>query len=47
VKRLPFLRPNEVERSWRAFLRGERYMSHTRIWAIAALAGWCQINGVS
>ncbi len=47
VKRLPFLRSQEVERSWRAFLRGERYMSHTRIWAIAALAGWCQINGVS
>jgi asparagine synthase (glutamine-hydrolysing) len=47
ARRLGFFRPAEVERSWKAFLRGERYMSHTRIWAIAALVGYCQVNGVT
>ncbi|MFO0760138.1 MAG: asparagine synthase (glutamine-hydrolyzing) [Byssovorax sp.] len=46
VRRLGFFRPDAVERAWKAFLHGERYMSHTRIWAIAALAGWCQNHRV-
>jgi asparagine synthase (glutamine-hydrolysing) len=47
VKRLGFLEPREVERLWRTFLKGERYLSHSRIWCIAALAGWCDVNQMS
>jgi asparagine synthase (glutamine-hydrolysing) len=47
VKRLGFLEPRAVERLWRSFLRGESFISHSRIWCIASLAGWCQNNGIS
>jgi asparagine synthase (glutamine-hydrolysing) len=47
VRRLGVLRPDAVERLWRSFLAGERYVSHSRMWCIAALAGWCQANRVT
>lgn len=47
VRRLGFLKPSAVERLWRAFLKGDRYTSYARIWCVAALAGWCEANGVS
>jgi len=47
VRRLGFISPHAVERLWRSFLRGESYVSHSRIWCIAALAGWCQANDIS
>ena len=46
VRRLRFLQPKAVERLWRSFLRGDRYTTHARIWCVAALAGWCEANGV-
>ncbi|MGH9441562.1 MAG: asparagine synthase (glutamine-hydrolyzing) [Thermoanaerobaculia bacterium] len=42
-----FLRPDGVSRLWQSFLRGEQYVSWSRVWSIAALAGWCRANGVS
>jgi asparagine synthase (glutamine-hydrolysing) len=47
VKRLGFIKPRAVERLWRSFLRGERFISHSRVWCIATLARWCQNNGIS
>ena len=47
VEQLGLFRPGAVERLWRSFLRSERYVSHARIWSIAALLGWCQANRVS
>lgn len=47
VRRLGFLRVDGVERLWRAFLKGDRYTNYARIWCVAALAGWCDANGVS
>jgi asparagine synthase (glutamine-hydrolysing) len=44
---LGLFRPGAVETLWRSFLRSERYTSHSRIWSIAALAGWCRANKVS
>lgn len=46
VRRLPFLDAAGVERLWRAFLKGDAYTNHTRIWCVAAIAGWCEANGV-
>lgn len=46
AEQLGLFRPGAVERLWRTFLRSERYVSHSRIWSIAALAGWCQVNNV-
>jgi len=46
AQQLGIFRPGSVERLWRSFLRSERYTSHSRIWSIAALAGWCQTNNV-
>jgi asparagine synthase (glutamine-hydrolysing) len=47
VRRLGFLRPAAIEGLWRSFLAGERDISHSRIWCIAALAAWCQVNRVT
>jgi asparagine synthase (glutamine-hydrolysing) len=47
VGRLGFLQPKGVERLWRAFLKGDRYTNYARIWCVAALAGWCDANGVT
>ncbi|MFT3775292.1 MAG: asparagine synthase (glutamine-hydrolyzing) [Minicystis sp.] len=47
VRRLGFLRVDGVERLWRAFLKGDRYTNYARIWCVAALAGWCEANGVA
>ena len=44
AQQLGIFRPGSVERLWRSFLRSERYTSHSRIWSIAALIGWCQAN---
>jgi hypothetical protein len=46
AQQLGIFRPGSVERLWRSFLRSERYTSHSRIWSIAALIGWCQTNNV-
>lgn len=32
---------------WTSFLRGERFVSHSRVWALAVLAQWCASNRVS
>jgi asparagine synthase (glutamine-hydrolysing) len=47
MRRLGFLRPEPVERLWRAFLKGDRSTTYARVWCVAALAGWCEANGVS
>ena len=47
VRRLGFLQPRGVERLWRSFLKGDRYTTYARIWCVAALAGWCDANGVT
>jgi asparagine synthase (glutamine-hydrolysing) len=47
ARRLGFLRPSGVERLWRSFLEGDRYTTHARVWCVAAIAGWCDANGVS
>lgn len=47
TQQLGIFRPGAVERLWRSFLRSERYTSHSRIWCIAALAGWCRTNRVT
>ena len=46
AERLGLFRPGAVERLWRSFMRSERYVSHSRIWSIAALLGWCRTNHV-
>jgi asparagine synthase (glutamine-hydrolysing) len=46
VRRLGFFSPRGVERLWRSFLRGDRYTTHARVWCVAALAGYCDVNGV-
>ena len=35
-----------VEGMWRSFLRGERLVSHSRVWSLAVLVDWCQRVGV-
>jgi asparagine synthase (glutamine-hydrolysing) len=47
TQQLGLFRPGAVERLWRSFLRSERYTSHSRIWCIAALVGWCRTNRVT
>ena len=47
TQQLGIFRPGAVEHLWRSFLRSERYTSHSRIWCIAALAGWCRNNRVT
>jgi asparagine synthase (glutamine-hydrolysing) len=47
TQQLGLFRPGAVERLWRSFLRSERYTSHSRIWSIAALVGWCRANRVT
>jgi len=47
IGRLGFLDPEGVSNLWRSFLKGDRYTTHARIWCVAALAGWCEANGVS
>jgi len=47
VRRLGFLEPKRVERLWAAFLKGDRYTNFARVWCVAALAGWCDANGVT
>ena len=47
TRQLGLFREGAVERLWRSFLQSERYTSHSRIWSIAALAGWCRANQVS
>jgi asparagine synthase (glutamine-hydrolysing) len=47
AQQLGLFRPGSVERLWRSFLRSERYTSHSRIWSIAALVGWCHENRVT
>jgi asparagine synthase (glutamine-hydrolysing) len=46
ARRLGFLDLRAVERLWRAFLRGEQYISHSRIWCVTALVGWCHNNNI-
>lgn len=46
ARRLGFLDLHAVERLWRAFLRGEQYISHSRIWCVTALVGWCHNNNI-
>lgn len=47
TRRLGLVDARAVEAAWRAFLRGERYVSHSRVWTLAVLADWCQRHGVS
>lgn len=47
TQQLGIFRPGAVERLWRSFLRSERYTSHSRIWSIAALIGFCRTNRVT
>ncbi len=47
TQQLGLFRPGAVERLWRSFLRSERYTSHSRIWCLAALVGWCRTNRVT
>ena len=47
VKKVGFLRPHRVEQLWRAFQKGDSSTSYARVWCVAALAGWCEANGVS
>jgi asparagine synthase (glutamine-hydrolysing) len=46
VRRVGCLDANAVAALWRAFLKGDRYTTHARIWCVAAFAGWCNANGV-
>lgn len=47
ARRLSFLRPSAVEALWAAFLKGPSRVSHARVFCVAALALWCEANGVS
>jgi asparagine synthase (glutamine-hydrolysing) len=47
IGRLGFVSPRAVSSLWRSFLKGDRYTTPARIWCLAALAGWCQVNGAS
>lgn len=47
VRRLGFLDHRGVEALWRSFCRGDRYTNFARVWCVAALAGWCEANGVT
>ena len=38
---------NAVESMWRDFLRGERFVTHSRVWSLAVLVDWCQRVGVT
>ncbi|APR82152.1 Asparagine synthetase [Minicystis rosea] len=46
MRKLGFLQVQGVERLWRSFLKGDRYTNYARVWCVAALAGWCDANGV-
>lgn len=46
AKRLSFLDAGNTEKLWKSFLKGEEYVSYSRVWCIAALVGWCRENGV-
>jgi asparagine synthase (glutamine-hydrolysing) len=47
VPRLGGLEPDAVADHWRDFLAGGTTGSCYRIWCLAALAGWCEANGVT
>ncbi len=46
VRRAGCLDTKAVASLWRAFLRGDRYTTHARVWCVAAFAAWCDANGV-
>lgn len=46
TRRLGLIDPDAVAAAWRGFLRGEQYVSHSRVWTLAVLADWCQRNAV-
>ncbi|MEO6323712.1 MAG: asparagine synthase (glutamine-hydrolyzing) [Thermoanaerobaculia bacterium] len=41
------LRSEAVEELWSDFSAGEKFVSHSRIWSLAALGGWCAENRFS
>jgi hypothetical protein len=45
--RLGLFRTGAVEGLWSSFLARAPHVSHSRVWTIAALASWCQVNGVT
>jgi asparagine synthase (glutamine-hydrolysing) len=47
IRPLGFLNAASVEALWRSFLPGEKYTSWSRVWCVAALAGWCRQHDVS
>ena len=36
-----------VRQLWTSFLKGKRYVTYSRIWSLAALAGWCRENRIT
>jgi asparagine synthase (glutamine-hydrolysing) len=46
VRRLGMLDPGAVSDAWVAFLKGEQYVSFSRIWTLAVLVDWCERHGV-
>lgn len=47
LRRLRFLDGAAVSSMWRGFLHGEKYVSHSRVWCLAALTGWAERNRVT
>lgn len=47
ARRLGLFDPAAVRATWSAFLKGERYVSYSRVWCLAALNAWCRHNGVT
>jgi asparagine synthase (glutamine-hydrolysing) len=43
--RQELLQRSEVRRLWSEFLRGEKWVSHSRIWCLAVLGDWCERHG--
>jgi asparagine synthase (glutamine-hydrolysing) len=47
LARLGILDGGAAAEAWGGFLRGERYVSHARVWCLAVLVDWCERHKVS
>ncbi len=47
IERLGVLKSGEVDALWRSFVSGDKRVTFSRVWCVAALAAWCERNGVA
>jgi asparagine synthase (glutamine-hydrolysing) len=47
IARFGFLDSERVRGVWESFLRGQRYMSWSRVWTLVTLIDWCERHDIS